>query len=117
LDADDVEGETDQDWREGRAPLSAGDIPNGGSGDPTGIVPGDSGADWAATVAHTSIGLMSTLNQAWEEVPVAALCLDSAENWCGTHSRAAAASSGGRKLFFSRKKWLTALGERIKYRS
>jgi len=60
LDADDVEGETDQDWREGRAPLSAGDIPNGGSGDPTGIVPGDSGADWAATVAHAVGWLMPT---------------------------------------------------------
>jgi len=40
LDVDDVVGETDQDRGGGRAPCSAGDLPDGGGGDPTGIVPG-----------------------------------------------------------------------------
>jgi hypothetical protein len=51
LDADDIAGETNQDRCEGSAPCTAGDLPDGGSGDPTGIVPSDSGADWAAAVA------------------------------------------------------------------
>ena len=49
-DADDVEGETDQDWCKGRTPCSAGDLLDGRSG--------DSGADWTAAVAHTSTGLI-----------------------------------------------------------
>jgi len=60
LDADDVAGETHQDRREGGAPCTTGDLPDGGSGDPTGIVPSDTGADWAAATAHTGTGLMPT---------------------------------------------------------
>jgi hypothetical protein len=58
LDADDVAGETDQDRSEGGAPCAAGDLPDGGSGDPTGIVPRHSGKDWVAEVAHPAAGLM-----------------------------------------------------------
>ncbi len=58
LDADDVAGETDQDRSEGGAPCAAGDLPNGGGGNPTGIVPNYSGKDWVAEITHTVDGLM-----------------------------------------------------------
>jgi hypothetical protein len=38
LDADDVAGETDQDRREGGTPFAAGDLPDGGGGNPKRIV-------------------------------------------------------------------------------
>jgi len=52
LDVDDVSGESDQDRGEGRAPCPAGGLPDGGGGGPAGTVPGDSGRDSAAEVAH-----------------------------------------------------------------
>src|SRR5271170_7404817 len=58
LDADDVAGETDQDRREGGAPFAAGDLPDGGGGNPTGIVPDYSGKDWMAEIAHAAARLM-----------------------------------------------------------
>src|SRR5271155_4359610 len=57
LDADDVAGETDQDRSEGGAPFAAGDLPDGGGGNPTGIVPNYSGKDWVAEIADTGGGL------------------------------------------------------------
>ncbi len=58
LDADDVAGETDQHRREGGAPCAAGDLPDGGGGNPTGIVPNYSGKDRVAEIARTAARLM-----------------------------------------------------------
>ena len=58
LDADDVAGETDQDRSEGGAPFAAGDLPDGGGGNPTGIVSNYSGKDWVAEIAHAAARLM-----------------------------------------------------------
>ena len=58
LDADDVAGETDQDWGEGRAPCSASNLPDGGGGDPARVVPGHSGKDSPVAFARTAAGLM-----------------------------------------------------------
>ncbi len=58
LDVDDVAGETDQDRGEGRAPFPAGDLPDGGGGGSTRVVPGYSGKDWMAEIAHAAARLM-----------------------------------------------------------
>jgi Phage integrase, N-terminal SAM-like domain len=45
LDADDLAGEADQNWGEGRAPFPSGGLSDGGSGGAERVVPGHSGGD------------------------------------------------------------------------
>jgi YD repeat-containing protein len=55
LDVDDVAGEIDQDWREGRAPFREDRLPDGGSGGPARVVPIHSGRDWTAEITGSNI--------------------------------------------------------------
>ena len=51
--------------REGGAPCAAGDLPDGGGGNPTGIVPDYSGKDWVAEIADTAGGLTTAGRRHW----------------------------------------------------
>src|SRR5260221_10054364 len=61
LVADGVEGEADQDRREGGEPRTRGRLPNGGGRHPTTNVPGDSAADRGTTAAATTRASMKRL--------------------------------------------------------
>src|SRR5260370_16247495 len=54
LVADELEGEADQDRREGGEPRTLCHLPNGGGRHPTTNVPGDSAADPGTTAAPTT---------------------------------------------------------------
>ena len=54
LDIDDVAGETDQDWCEGRASFPEDRLSDGGSGGATRVVPDDFGTDWPAEITSSS---------------------------------------------------------------
>src|SRR5258708_12784435 len=54
LVADELEGEADQDRREGGEPRTLWRLPNGGGRHPTTNVPGDSAADRGTTAAATA---------------------------------------------------------------
>src|SRR5207244_8746460 len=54
LVADELEGEADQDRREGGEPRTLCRLPNGGGRHPTTNVPGDSAADRGTTAAATT---------------------------------------------------------------
>src|SRR5437016_9972171 len=54
LVADELEGEADQDRREGGEPRTLRRLPNGGGRHPTTNVPGDSAADRGTTAATTT---------------------------------------------------------------
>src|SRR5208283_3774364 len=54
LDIDDVAGETDQDWCEGRAPFPADRLPDGGGGGAERVVPDDFGTDWTVEITSSS---------------------------------------------------------------
>src|SRR5262245_44612084 len=54
LAADELEGEADQDWREGGEPRTLCCLPNRGGRHPTTNVPGDSAADRGTTAAATT---------------------------------------------------------------
>src|SRR5437660_1684120 len=61
LVADELEGEADQDRREGGEPRSLCYLPNGGGRHPTTNVPGDSAADRGTTAATTTRASMKRL--------------------------------------------------------
>jgi hypothetical protein len=61
LDVDDVAGEADQDWGEGRAPCPAGGLPDGGGGGPARVVPGHSGGHWAIEIAGGGVRVKETV--------------------------------------------------------
>src|SRR5271168_2480456 len=54
LDIDDVAGETDQDWCEGRASFPEDRLSDGGSGGAARVVPDDFGTDWTAEITSRS---------------------------------------------------------------
>ena len=60
LDIDDVAGETDQDWCEGRASFPEDRLSDGGSGGATRVVPDDFGTDWPAEITSSSNRLAQT---------------------------------------------------------
>ncbi len=62
LVADELEGEADQDRREGGEPRTLRRLPNGGGRHPTTNVPGDSTADRGTTAATTTRASMKRLN-------------------------------------------------------
>ena len=45
--------------------MPAGDLPDGGGGNPTGIVSNYSGKDWVAEIAHAAARLMLAGRQLW----------------------------------------------------
>ena len=55
LDLDDVAGETDQDWCEGRASFPEDRLSDGGSGGATRVVPDDFGTDWTAEIGNCDV--------------------------------------------------------------
>src|SRR5262244_580441 len=59
LVADELEGEADQDRREGGEPRTLCRLPNGGGRHPTTNVPGDSAADRGTTAAATTSASVS----------------------------------------------------------
>src|SRR4029077_17627823 len=61
LVADELEGEADQDRREGGEPRTLCRLPNGGGRHPTTNVPGDSAADRGTTAAATTRASMKRL--------------------------------------------------------
>src|SRR6266446_552133 len=61
LVADELEGEADQDRREGGEPRTLRRLPNGGGRHPTTNVPGDSAADRGTTAATTTRASMKRL--------------------------------------------------------
>jgi hypothetical protein len=61
LVADELEGEADQDRREGGEPRTLCRLPNGGDRHPTKNVPGDSAADRGTTAAATTRASMKRL--------------------------------------------------------
>src|SRR5260221_8825515 len=61
LVADELEGEADQDRREGGEPRTLCRLPNGGGRHPTTNVPGDSAADRGTTAATTTRASMKRL--------------------------------------------------------
>ena len=58
LDIDDVAGETDQDWCEGRASFPEDRLSDGGSGGAARVVPDDFGTDWTAEITSSSNRVM-----------------------------------------------------------
>jgi hypothetical protein len=61
LVADELEGEAEQDRREGGEPRTLRRLPNGGGRHPTTNVPGDSAADRRTTAAATTRASMKRL--------------------------------------------------------
>jgi hypothetical protein len=55
LDLDNVAGETDKDWSEGRTPLPEDRLPDGGSGGSASVVPDDFGTDWTAEIGNCDV--------------------------------------------------------------
>jgi hypothetical protein len=55
LDVDDVAGEIDQDWCEGRSPFSQDSLPDGGGGSAERVVPDHFGTDWAAEIGNRDV--------------------------------------------------------------
>src|SRR6516164_4957843 len=62
LVADELEGEADQDRREGSEPRTLYRLPNGGGRHPTTNVPGDSAADRGTTAAPTTRASMKAFD-------------------------------------------------------
>jgi hypothetical protein len=89
-------------------------MPDGGSGDLTGIVPRHSGKDWVAEIAHAAARLILAGRKSREEVLAATLCLHSVENRCGTGPMAETVSPRVRKRVLEPQKGLIALSERVK---
>src|SRR5271170_7488506 len=66
LDIDDVAGETDQDWCEGRASFPEDRLSDGGSGGAARVVQSHSGRDWAAEIAHSLIRMNGKVKRTHE---------------------------------------------------
>src|SRR6267143_668139 len=81
LVADELEGEADQDRREGGEPRTLCRLPNGGGRHPTTNVPGDSAADRGTTAAATTRASMKRLIVTRVQAQsTGGMCPDASEN-------------------------------------